>query len=116
MRRRKAFTKEERQIQIINKLASRNPADCAEPVTASEVSWWLDISPTQARNLLDAMVLQEVLDCEFEDYPGICGYRKLYKFSEAYITACTEKRLYAFPTLTRVIKVNGEKIEMAVLE
>ena len=116
MRRRKAFTKEERQIQIINKLASRNPADFAAPVTASEVANWLDISPTQARNLLDGMVVDEVLDCEFEDYPGICGYRKLYKFSQVYITACTEKRLYAFPPPVRVIKLNGEEIEMEVLE
>lgn len=112
MKHRKAFVREERLIQIVNHIARKYDQQYEGRVTTSEVANWLDLSATQTRKLLAALVNQEVLEIEYQDYPGVCGKRALYGFTQAYADKCEEKVFRATPPRRRSIKINGQQMEI----
>ena len=98
MKHRKAFVKEERQTQIINKYAALNKNDWSICITASEVGRWLDISPTQARTLLNGLVKQEILYMKHDHIPACVGIETCTSLQPSMYTACYDKR---FPRRTK---------------
>jgi predicted ArsR family transcriptional regulator len=116
MKHRKAFSKEERQIEIINKATHRSGGDMRLTFTASEVANWIDLSVTQARTLLNGLINQGVMQVEEEEYPGVCKKRFMYGFTEQYIADCEDKKYRATPKPKRHIKINGLQIEIGGLQ
>lgn len=113
MKRRKAFDREYRLMQIVNALAHKCRRGI-EPVTASEVSHWLEVSSVQARTLLNHLVAQNVLVTQNEPYPGVCGKRTLYQFSPDYLRDVEEKKYRTEPPRKRTIKINGQQLLIEV--
>jgi len=107
MKRRKAFVKEEREIQIINRMAQVDDDMSLCSSSAAEVARWLDLSATQTRKLLNDLARQGVLVKAEEPYPGICKSRYFYSFSMDYIMAVKEKVFSVTPKPKRTIKING---------
>lgn len=114
MKHRKAFVKEEREIQIINRLARVDEDMFLCSATAAEVARWLDLSATQTRKLLNSLVIQGVLVKAEEPYPGVCKNRYFYSFSTNYIIAVNEKKFRATPKPKRTIKINGQQLSIEV--
>lgn len=85
MRNRKAFTKEEKQIQIISVFLAayqRNQKD----LTTSEIALALDITPsTKLRKLLTSLKEQRALTTAIEPHTGIAGFRVLWSLHPEYI-------------------------------
>lgn len=113
MKLRKAFDREYRLTQIVNTLA-RKCRRGIKPVTASEVSHWLELSSVQARTLLNHLVAQNVLVTEDEPYPGVCGKRTLYQFNPDYLKDVEEKKYRTEPPRKRTIKINGQQLSIEV--
>lgn len=114
MKQRRAFLKEERQIQIVNHAARAAGDDMRQMFTVSDVARWLDMSATQARHLLTGLVKQNIFVIDEEPYPGVCGKRKLYSFSEQYISDCELGKFAAKQRAKRTIKVNGQQTAFEV--
>lgn len=113
MKPRKAFDREYRLTQIVNALAHKCRRGI-EPVTASEVSHWLEVSSVQARTLLGHLVNQGVLVTQDEPYPGVCGKRTLYQFSPEYLKDVEDKKYRPTPKPKRTIKINGQQLSIEV--
>lgn len=107
MKRRKAFLKEERLIQIINRAAVISGGDMRSMFTVSQMAEYLDLSATQTRKLINDLIRQGVLLHEQESYPGVCGKRILYGFTEQYIADCELGKYTAKQRTKRTIKING---------
>lgn len=114
MKRRKAFDREMRLIQIVNAVAKQEPDIRSVVFTASFVANELDISTVQARTLIGHLINQNVVWSKEEPYPGVCGKRIVYAFTPEYIQDCEEKRLTAKPQSRRTIKVNGQQMGFEV--
>jgi predicted ArsR family transcriptional regulator len=113
MKRRKAFIKEERLIQIINKAAMVSGGDMRAAYSVSEVAKWIDLSATQTRKLLNDLITQGVMKVEEERYPGICKKRLLYGFTESYIDGCESEKFSATAKKPkRTVKINGAQYEI----
>lgn len=112
MKRRKAFTREERLIQIVQRTVMEYPVTARAKVTASEVAGWLDISATQARKLLRSLVAQGVMSEEFQPYPGICKHVVLFGFTSTYLNDVEDKRYVVWKQPKRHIKINGQQLEI----
>lgn len=107
MKRRKAFDREYRLTQIVNKMAERYWKIQKDGVTVSEVAGWLDLSSTQVRKLMFHLVKQGVVIGHKEDYPGVCGYRIIFRFNDDYLRKWETKQYRAEPKPKRTIKING---------
>lgn len=115
MKRRKAFDREYRLIQIVNEMWRRSQRG-GRDATASEVAGWLDVTSTQARTLLTRLVEQGVLVSTSEPYPGVCGRRNLYWFTPEYLSDAENRKYRATPKPKRTIKINGQQLEIGGLQ
>jgi len=115
MKRRKAFTKEEREIQIINHAIEVYGLSCGASITASQVANWIGVGGTQARTLLIGLKKQGVLIDRAEPYPGVCGKVVLYAFTDEYIVGVEEKK-YSIGSRSsnRRIKINSAQSSFEV--
>jgi len=114
MKRRKAFAKEEREIQIINHAVAVYGLALDEAITASQVANWLDIGATQARTLLRGLVKQGVLYSTEKPYPGVCGKVVVYSFTPDYILDVEGKRFRVGRQRERRIKINSAQSSFEV--
>lgn len=114
MKYRKAFSREHRLIEIINKISTEKGVTSTTVVTATEVARWLDISATQSRKLLNHLVAEGVMATGKQGYPGCIGYRVLYSFSKDYVDGVAQKKFRAEPKPKRTIKINGAQMEVGL--
>jgi len=85
MRRRKAYAREEK-LQIIIGVFLSAYQHGETSLTVADVAHDIDNTPSQKlRNLLHALVAQDVLDVEVEEIPGCTGIRRSYGLSANYL-------------------------------
>jgi len=85
MKRRKAYSREERLQQIVGVFLDFYQRGFKD-ATATEIARSLDLEPsTKFRVMLEHLVKQNVLVCATEAHASINGYRKIYRISPDYI-------------------------------
>lgn len=107
VKERKAYTREERRLMIIQAFAVEIQDRRGHYMTTADIARKLHVTPsTKLRIILNEMVLDEILLCVVQEHPGIAGYRRLYSLAQShwrealrYAQACAYDR-------PRKIKIN----------
>jgi hypothetical protein len=85
MRKRKAYAREEKLQIIIGVFLSAYQRG-GNRLTVADVAHAIDNTPSQRlRDLMHALVAQDVLDVEVEEIPGCTGIRRNYGLSANYL-------------------------------
>jgi len=108
MKKRKAYTREERCLMIVQALVVEVekwgiPAE----MTVAEIAHKLDVTPsTKLRIIVNEMVLDGVLKSQKQKHPGIAGFRVLYRLSDENHTTVLKTAKKAAYGEKRHIRVN----------
>jgi predicted transcriptional regulator len=111
-RERKAYTVQEREVQVLGAIAVNVQSGGSWWLTAADIAKRLKMTPsTHLRLILANMVTTGQLDARKETDPGIAGFRRLYTVPDNdYRKAIKSARQYAHMDEKRSIRVNSRQM------
>lgn len=112
-RERKAYTKEERKMQILGAIAVNVQSGGSWWLTATDIANRLHMTPsTHLRLIIAEMVVEGQLDERKEDDPGIRKFRRLFTVPDNDLRKAIHKArraAHADKAEKRTIILNGQK-------
>jgi hypothetical protein len=109
MRSRRAFTRQERLIQIIQVVATLENEGQPECTTA-DIANRLGVTPsTKLRALINSLLVQKVLTHRLEDHAGIANFRRLYRLHPDYVLMVSKSPKKGNSVQNRIIKINSQR-------
>lgn len=115
-RQRKAYTVEEREVQILGAIAVNVQSGGSWWLTATDIANRLNMTAsTHLRLILANMVAAGQLDARKESDPGIAKFRRLYTVPDNdYRKAIKSARKHAGMDEKRTIKVNSAQLSFVM--
>lgn len=111
-RERKAYTNEERKVQVLGAIAANVQRGGSWWLTATDIAHALKMTPsTHLRFILADMVVSGQLDARKESDPGIAKFRRLYTVPDNdYRKAIKQSRAAVHMDEKRSIRVNSRQM------
>lgn len=109
MRSRRAFSRQERLIQIIQTVATLENEGQSECTTA-DIANRLGVTPSmKLRELINSLIKQEVLTHRLEDHAGIARFRRLYSLHPDYVLKVAKTPKKGNSVQNRIVKINSQR-------
>jgi len=117
MKQRKAFTREEVKLMIIQALAieKMRVGDPYDKMTLTQLAHALDRTPsTKFRDIVTELVIAGDVGEKVEPYPGIAGKRRFYYLNSNNVNRVIREKKVDAGLLKRHIKVNSRQMSFDI--